>query len=31
MDYDLWLILVNLSNFRKRKLIDRYKTCGKCI
>jgi len=26
MDYDLWLILVNLSNFRKRKLIDRYKT-----
>ena len=26
MDYDLWLILVNISNFQKRKLIDRYKT-----
>ncbi|AWK51354.1 DNA-protecting protein DprA [Clostridium beijerinckii] len=26
MDYDLWLILVNLSNYRKRKLIDKYKT-----
>lgn len=26
MDYDLWLILVNLSNYRKRKLIDTYKT-----
>ncbi|MCE5220457.1 MAG: DNA-processing protein DprA [Clostridium sp.] len=26
MDYDLWLILVNLSNYRKRKLIDIYKT-----
>ena len=26
MDYDLWLILVNISNFRKRKLIDTYKS-----
>jgi len=26
MDYDLWLILLNISNFQKRKLIDRYKT-----
>ena len=26
MDYDLWLILVNISNFQKRKLIDGYKT-----
>lgn len=26
MDYELWLILVNLSNYQKRKLIDRYKT-----
>ena len=26
MDYELWLILVNISNFQKRKLIDTYKT-----
>lgn len=26
MDYDLWLILVDISNFQKRRLIDRYKT-----
>lgn len=26
MDYELWLILVNISNYQKRKLIDRYKT-----
>ena len=26
MDYDLWLILVNTSNFQKRKLIDIYKS-----
>lgn len=26
MDYDLWLILVNISNYRKIKLIDKYKT-----
>lgn len=26
MDYDLWLILVDLSNYRKIKLIDKYKT-----
>ena len=26
MNYDLWLILVDLSNYRKRKLIDEYKT-----
>ena len=26
MDYDLWLVLVNISNFQKRKLIDIYKS-----
>ena len=26
MDYDLWLMLVGLSNYRKIKLIDKYKT-----
>ena len=26
MDYDLWLILINISNFQKRKLIDIYKS-----
>jgi DNA processing protein len=26
MDYDLWLILINVSNFQKRKLIDKYQT-----
>jgi DNA processing protein len=26
MDYDLWLILINISNFQKIKLINKYKT-----
>ena len=26
MDYDLWLILLNISNYQKIKLIDKYKT-----
>lgn len=26
MDYDLWLILLNISNYRKIELIDKYKT-----
>ncbi|CAG9706441.1 hypothetical protein [Clostridium neonatale] len=27
MDYELWLILLEISNSKKIKLIDKYKTC----